>query len=964
MSAIEKTDADNDVTSTLDSNGQNEVHEAKIDEIEKQNRNDQPATPSTDGKSQNNASMKVSWSATITTRAKDELKTETKSSLDCVPSSIRSLDTINTFDIENSSLPDLPLPSLSICILVVGTHGDVLPFTGLAKALQRDDHRVRIATHLVHRSIVVNQGIEFYPIHGDPKILSGWMVQTGGSIWGEATHPSLIPEKTKMVKEIIRSTWPAVTEADPDDPDGKPFVADAIISNPPVGGHVHVAEALGIPCHLMFPQPWYYGTKNFPHPMSGLDYVQGKTRNELSYSTFETLSWTTFGADINKWRSRILKLPPISLDSASLNLVSGAGIPFSAMWSPAFVPKPDDWPEQCEVVGTFFVDQQTSFDTAPFQDIVDWLDAGSKPIFIGFGSMVIKDPSELEKTIQDAAHKANVRVIVQSSWTKLNVADGSDLLCNVGPCPHDWLLPLCCAVVHHGGAGTTAAGLRFGLPTMICPFFADQFMWGYFVEAAGVGPKACPVNKLTVDKLAEALEMLASTDIQAKAQELAGKIALENGIEGALAHFYDCIPRDNMLCDVSLILGEHQIARYDLRRKEFTEGVKVSTEVAALIEAESLDFWKNVATARIGLCTTAIFEGKWLRSQIQRHSMTSYSLGGRISHFHLGFFAGIVGFFFAIVSAISQPFLQSDMYSRRFGTFGCMFGLLISPLFILLEIFRSVVVLFDRIILGVVNGICRRNHDYIIDRSRNAQVYKSKLHEAEKMTLVKQGIPKARRAELKNAIQKVSHARLLFEACNPFYHKHFAVVQLHVLTQHLSEASLLEVQNLDMTKEEILVVVKKLNNLCLPLQSFVKRKGIFTGLHNVFSSKPFSDTFSFHSADKTSNSDSNHQPQAVAGTTNVADASESSNKEDLTSISENDSKSNLTNSVVAAAGGRTALMMHGKRPSHETYVSFSMFLQALHMVAYEKIKHHSRKSLLRGSQKQGLYGADYSEYLT
>ena len=159
-------------------------------------------------------------------------------------------------------------------------------------------------------------------------------------------------------------------------------------------------------------------------------------------------------------------MPSVYAYANSTNLVAAAGVPFSAMWSPAFVPKPDDWPDQCEVVGTFVAGQkQTEFDTTPFGGLKKWLTEGEKPIFIGFGSMVIKEPGRLEKIIKETAHKIGKRILVQSGWSKLDVQDGSPLLFNVGPCPHDWLLPQCCGVVHHGGAGTVAAGLRHGLPT-------------------------------------------------------------------------------------------------------------------------------------------------------------------------------------------------------------------------------------------------------------------------------------------------------------------------------------------------------------------------------------------------------------------------------------------------------------------------------------------------------------------
>eukprot|EP00965_Chrysotila_dentata_P169856 5606910-Pleurochrysis_carterae.AAC.1 len=147
------------------------------------------------------------------------------------------------------------------------------------------------------------------------------------------------------------------------------------------------------------------------------------------------------------------------------------------MWSPAFVPKPNDWPPFVDVVGAFEFKQSgqgSNFDETPFAPLLEWLSQGPPPIFIGFGSMVIENPPALANVIMDAARKSGVRVLVQSNWSKIETGALKELCFDVGPCPHDWLLPKVAAVIHHGGAGTTAAGLRLGLPTLVCPFFGDQ----------------------------------------------------------------------------------------------------------------------------------------------------------------------------------------------------------------------------------------------------------------------------------------------------------------------------------------------------------------------------------------------------------------------------------------------------------------------------------------------------------
>ncbi|KAG1712275.1 hypothetical protein DVH05_000025 [Phytophthora capsici] len=447
-------------------------------------------------------------------------------------------------------------PLMNICILIVGTRGDVQPFLAIALRLQEDGHRVRLATHAVYREFVMSHGIEFYPLGGDPKELAAYMVKTGGNLipMKIKTLTEDVPRNMQMIHEIVFSTWPAVSEADPDGEGpgvpGAPFRAQAIIANPVSYGHVHVAERLGVPLHIMFPQPWV-PTMAFPHPLSNLAYTgKWQKRNYLSYKLVDMIMWQGTEGVINEFRTEVLKLHPIRNGDSGSELLLDLNIPHSFMWSPQLVPKPADWGRLYDVIGTVSLKGPTS-EYSPSPELEAFLSNDGGPIFVGFGSMVLTDPLATTKMIIEAATHAKMRVLIQSSWT--DMAGDLEIPSNVffiGNCPHDWLMPRVSAVVHHGGAGTTAAGLLAGKPTFIVPFFGDQPFWGQAVVSAKVGVAPCPIAQLSVEILHDAFIELANPDLRKRAEAMRDLILQEDGAGEAVRSFFHHLPTQDMWCDL------------------------------------------------------------------------------------------------------------------------------------------------------------------------------------------------------------------------------------------------------------------------------------------------------------------------------------------------------------------------------------------------------------------------------
>ena len=202
-------------------------------------------------------------------------------------------------------------------------------------------------------------------------------------------------------------------------------------------------------------------------------------------------------------------------------------------YSPSIIPHPADWPESVHVTGYFFLN--TMADWQPSPELRAFLGAGDPPVYIGFGSMGGRNPEQLAGIIVEALARSGQRGLLLTGWGGLHPELVPENVFVVDSAPHNWLFPRMAAVVHHGGAGTTAEGLRAGVPAVIVPFVLDQPFWGARVKAMGLGPEPIPKKKLTADRLASAIrKAITDSAMRQRASSCGAAIRAENGVGNAV----------------------------------------------------------------------------------------------------------------------------------------------------------------------------------------------------------------------------------------------------------------------------------------------------------------------------------------------------------------------------------------------------------------------------------------------
>ncbi len=406
-----------------------------------------------------------------------------------------------------------------IAIATIGTQGDVQPYLALAVALKAHGYSVVLGANADFEEFVTSYGIEFFSLGTNiQSFLQQSRFENAMSQNMLVNAPALLVDGQKIVATAARNAW------------NMSQGADAMVLNMNTSFGIDIAEALGIPAIMTALQP-LAATKEFP--ICGYEWPDlGPALNLLSYASMD-MQQAYYDLPRDKLRKELMGLPPrkkggFFKDSNGKNLTT------LYAYSPQISPRPRDWPKTAIVTGFWKLDDVSGWE--PSDRFKAFLAAGSKPVYIGFGSMPF-GAKRNTSILKAAVAKWGGRAVVARGWGGINPEDLPDTIYDIAKAPHDKLFQHVAAAVHHGGAGTTSSSLHAGLPTFVVPQTFDQPFWGRRVNELGCGPEPVRLKKLTADILADRLKKLVDTESYAtNAQNISHKLKTENGPEKAIRH--------------------------------------------------------------------------------------------------------------------------------------------------------------------------------------------------------------------------------------------------------------------------------------------------------------------------------------------------------------------------------------------------------------------------------------------
>ncbi|WP_189077375.1 glycosyltransferase [Mangrovihabitans endophyticus] len=391
---------------------------------------------------------------------------------------------------------------MRILMITPGTRGDVVPAAGLGARLRSHGHQVAVAANAPYADIVTAAGCEFRALPGDMRHLAN-------------PAPADVDAPARRMRDYLRELRDYMAQAATGTLAAARAGTDLILANSVAPFACDVAEGLGVPSAGMYLQPMEPSAA-YPPMLLGLARSLGPWGNRLAGAAVRA-GPAPYDPACARIR-RDMGLPERTRRAAERCRVR-TGWPVYHGISPTVLPRPRDWRAGLTAAGYWWPAPAPAW--TPPTALVDFLSAGPPPVFIGFGSTGMRDGD----LIVTAVRRARLRAVVQGEL------DGSyDDILSIGDVRHDWLFPRVSAVVHHAGAGTTAAGLRAGVPAATVPVYTDQPFWARRIHELGAGPAPIPARRLTADTLATAInDVVTVPAYRGRAQYLARRLGAEDG---------------------------------------------------------------------------------------------------------------------------------------------------------------------------------------------------------------------------------------------------------------------------------------------------------------------------------------------------------------------------------------------------------------------------------------------------
>jgi sterol 3beta-glucosyltransferase len=410
---------------------------------------------------------------------------------------------------------------MKILVFTLGSRGDVQPYLALAAGLQQAGHQVTLATSREFSELIQAHGVGVHPVRFSVQAL---MKEPETQAIFKSGNPF---RQFRLMRDVMDKSAAAM-----DDFWEAAQTTDFVVQTGTGNGGVEAMSQLGLPMAMASVLP-FPPTRAFPSFFLPARASLGGGYNLVTHKAMHAMLWRGLGGPAtNKWRAT-LGLPRWRSYDHMFGSVRAAGTPWLFGYSPKVLPKPADWEDFHHVTGYWFMEPPAGWQ--PPDDLVRFLASGPPPVYVGFGSMGDAHAEQQTRLVLRALELSGQRAVLYAGWGGIIRLEAGPNVMYVEDMPHAWLFPRMAAVVHHGGAGTTSAGLRAGVPSILTPFAGDQNAWAEQVVKLGVGPAMGPNKKLTSENLASAIDTsVKDKGMRARAAALGEKIRAENGVADAV----------------------------------------------------------------------------------------------------------------------------------------------------------------------------------------------------------------------------------------------------------------------------------------------------------------------------------------------------------------------------------------------------------------------------------------------